>query len=231
MARRTLSTREAPPLKVLRHTGLFPQGQLTTELFDVYHAPTRLPSGSFAPPRLAGFTKERSKVHADGDWHRSVHLWLADTHGNVLMQQRSKHKDTHPGLWDVSCAGHVEAGDDPRETAARELKEELGVEVHGGADSLVHICTVPTQATGCTQKHGKFWDNEFQDIFAFILPGDQRLFDIEYRVSEGEVAGLRVESATALEAKLREGCAEYVPRDAEGYLDQVFPALSGLSRT
>lgn len=35
-------------------------------------------------------------------------------------------KDTFPGKWNSSCAGHVGAGDDYEVTALRELEEELG---------------------------------------------------------------------------------------------------------
>ena len=36
-------------------------------------------------------------------------------------------KITYPGLWDVSCAGHVSAGESATTSALRELEEELGV--------------------------------------------------------------------------------------------------------
>jgi len=33
-----------------------------------------------------GQTKEKSQVHKDGDWHRSVHVWFLNSHrgGNYL---------------------------------------------------------------------------------------------------------------------------------------------------
>ena len=37
-------------------------------------------------------------------------------------------KDRHPGVWDSSAAGHVDAGEDYDEAALRELEEELGVQ-------------------------------------------------------------------------------------------------------
>ena len=45
------------------------------------------------------------------------------------LQQRSRWKDRHPLKWDSSAAGHVTAGESYNETARRELKEELGVDV------------------------------------------------------------------------------------------------------
>ena len=37
----------------------------------------------------------------------------------VVLQQRSKHKDTHPGLWDVSAAGHITGDDEVVTTGVR----------------------------------------------------------------------------------------------------------------
>ena len=36
-------------------------------------------------------------------------------------------KDSFPGCYDISSAGHISAGDEPLETALRELEEELGI--------------------------------------------------------------------------------------------------------
>ena len=43
------------------------------------------------------------------------------------MQKRSAIKDSHPGCYDISSAGHIGAGDDPLSSALRELQEELGI--------------------------------------------------------------------------------------------------------
>ena len=95
--------------------------------FDMYHD----------RPSSAGFTKARKQVHRDGDWHRSVHVWVVDlVRREVVLQQRSPHKDTFPNRWDISAAGHIENGADSRETAIRELAEELGVEDASTTDSL-----------------------------------------------------------------------------------------------
>ena len=50
-------------------------GQDAGEMFDVFLAPKSL-SAQTEPPVPAGFAKARGLVHADGDWHRSVHIWL-----------------------------------------------------------------------------------------------------------------------------------------------------------
>ncbi|NOX71171.1 MAG: NUDIX domain-containing protein, partial [Candidatus Micrarchaeota archaeon] len=43
------------------------------------------------------------------------------------IQKRSAKKDTAPGKWAVSAAGHVSFGESYEETATRELEEELGI--------------------------------------------------------------------------------------------------------
>lgn len=78
-----------------------------------------------------GHVKERSMVHRDGDLHRTVHIWVVrkreDGGADVLLQKRSKDKDTYPGCYDISSAGHVQARDDFESSALRELEEELGI--------------------------------------------------------------------------------------------------------
>ena len=71
----------------------------------------------------------RAEVHAKKLFHRAVHILVFDTAGRVLLQKRSMAKDTCPGLFSTSCAGHVDAGERYENAAARELREELGIDV------------------------------------------------------------------------------------------------------
>ena len=45
----------------------------------------------------------------------------------MLLQKRSLNKDSFPGLYDTSSAGHVPAGSEVLPSALRELEEELGL--------------------------------------------------------------------------------------------------------
>lgn len=79
---------------------------------------------------LTGVSKERTLVHRDGDFHRTCHVWITreSTNGpELLLQKRSANKDSYPGCYDISSAGHVPAGVDFIPSAIRELKEELGI--------------------------------------------------------------------------------------------------------
>ena len=71
----------------------------------------------------------RSDVHGNNLLHRAVHILLFNEFQEVYLQQRSRSKDRHPLKWDSSVAGHVTGGETYDETAQRELKEELGINV------------------------------------------------------------------------------------------------------
>lgn len=67
----------------------------------------------------------RSEAHRLGIRHRTAHVWVAREHNGqveVLLQKRSMHKDSFPGQWDTSSAGHIPAGCEPLESALRELR-------------------------------------------------------------------------------------------------------------
>lgn len=71
----------------------------------------------------------RRDVHARGLWHRAVHALVFNGAGAVFLQKRSMLKDLSPGLWDSSCSGHLDAGEDYDGAVVRELREEIGLQV------------------------------------------------------------------------------------------------------
>lgn len=89
---------------------------------------------------ITGEIKERSLVHQDGDLHGTVHIWVVQKTPqgyDILLQKRSSNKDSFPDCYDVSSAGHVEAGCDYLESALRELQEELGI--HAAPEDLEYF--------------------------------------------------------------------------------------------
>jgi isopentenyl-diphosphate delta-isomerase type 1 len=73
--------------------------------------------------------QSRKEIHEKGLRHRSVHIFIFNTRGELYLQKRSPRKDQYPDHWDSSAAGHTDPGETPLEAAQRELKEELGLEV------------------------------------------------------------------------------------------------------
>jgi len=72
-------------------------------------------------------TATRAEVHANRLMHRAVHVFLRNKRGDILLQQRSMLKDVHPGDWDSSVSGHLDAGETYEQAAHREIREEMGV--------------------------------------------------------------------------------------------------------
>lgn len=81
----------------------------------------------------------RREVHATGLWHRAVHVLVFDSQGRVFLQKRSMLKDLSPGLWDSSCSGHLDAGEDYDTAAVRELAEEIGIQISAAPERWFRI--------------------------------------------------------------------------------------------
>jgi isopentenyl-diphosphate delta-isomerase len=107
-----------------------------------------------------GVTKTKGEVHRDGDWHRAAHVWIVTPDGRLLLQRRSLRKENYPGLWDVSAAGHLSAGESAREAAVRETFEELGLRIDAG--ELQFLGTV---RESCVLNEGTYIDNEIHEVF------------------------------------------------------------------
>lgn len=106
----------------------------------------------------------RREVHARGLRHRAVHLLVYNDAGEVFVQRRSMSKDRHPGKWDSSASGHVDAGEAYLEAAARELREELGVEA--GAGEIVELGGIDA----CEET-----EQEFVRVYRVVREGSFRL--------------------------------------------------------
>jgi isopentenyldiphosphate isomerase len=153
-----------------------------------------------------GYSKKRSLVHRNGDWHKTVHVWIANFHCNVLFQKRSMLKESFPGAWDVSAAGHISAGETSITAAKKELAEELGLEC---AEQDLHFL--------CTRKHsavlsnGLFIDNEFSDIF--VIKADVQLRDL--RLQESEVMDVQFYPLSILNRLKKNEDNDFVPHKEE----------------
>jgi len=71
----------------------------------------------------------KSEIHSKGHCHNTAHIWFYTTDGDILLQQRAASKAIFPLLWDVSVAGHIDAGETILAGAIRETEEEIGLTV------------------------------------------------------------------------------------------------------
>ena len=61
-----------------------------------------------------------------GKYHLVVHIWIKNSKGEFLIQQRSDQMDMMPGVWAVT-GGSAKSGETSVQAAVRELSEELGI--------------------------------------------------------------------------------------------------------
>ncbi|KAK8497781.1 hypothetical protein V6N13_084764 [Hibiscus sabdariffa] len=170
--------------------------------------------------KKTGVSKPRGDVHRDGDYHRAVHVWIfAESTQELLLQKRADCKDSWPGFWDISSAGHISAGDSSLITAQRELQEELGVTLPKDAFELIFVFLEE-----CITNNGKFINNEYSDVYlvttldpipreAFTLQGTE-VSDVKY-ISFGEYRSC-----------LAEADPTYVPYDVNKQYGLLFDIIT-----
>ena len=112
----------------------------------------------------------REEAHQRGILHRTAHVWIVrqkDAGTDILLQKRSEQKESYPGMYDTSSAGHIPAGDEPLVSALRELSEELGVTA--SADQLHYAGTFRVRYE--TTFHGRwFRDNVVTTVYVYDKP-------------------------------------------------------------
>jgi isopentenyl-diphosphate Delta-isomerase len=106
-----------------------------------------------------GKTALKSEAHKNGWFHATVHIWLYTKDNQILLQKRALTKKVFPGLWDISVAGHIAAGEDILTAAKREVFEEIGLEIT--ENELINIGTRIHQVSHANG----IQDNEHHHVF------------------------------------------------------------------
>lgn len=113
-----------------------------------------------------GSTALKSEIHNKGFYHNTAHIWFYTKKGDILLAQRAAAKTICPLLWDVSVAGHIDAGETIVQAAIRETQEEIGLTIQ--EFDLQKIGVFP-----CFQSYDNgIIDNEFHHTFISELKTD-----------------------------------------------------------
>jgi isopentenyldiphosphate isomerase len=156
----------------------------------------------------------RDEAHAQGLWHRTVHVWVRNRSGHLLFQRRSLAKESFPGKWDISAAGHIAAGDASVDAAVREMKEELGVAI-----DKTELRLLFTMKHGYVSPDGSFRDNEISDVYLCTRPVEEK----ELTPDPEELMGTAYYPVNEAKRLLKEKSDLFVPHREE--YERLFATL------
>jgi isopentenyl-diphosphate Delta-isomerase len=69
---------------------------------------------------------EKMEAHRKGLLHRAFSVFIFNSKGEMLLQQRALSKYHSGGLWTNACCSHPRPGEETMNAALRRIKEELG---------------------------------------------------------------------------------------------------------
>ncbi|MBN8876514.1 MAG: isopentenyl-diphosphate Delta-isomerase [Sphingobacteriales bacterium] len=72
---------------------------------------------------------EKMEAHQQGWLHRAFSVFIFNSRGEMLLQQRALDKYHSGGLWTNTCCSHPRPGESTQVAAERRLKEEMGFQV------------------------------------------------------------------------------------------------------
>ena len=70
---------------------------------------------------------EKQAAHVTPHLHRAFSIFIFNSKGELLLQQRAFSKYHSPGLWTNTCCSHPRAGETLEEATSRRLMEEMGM--------------------------------------------------------------------------------------------------------
>ena len=108
-----------------------------------------------------GESIDRNIVHEKGMFHRSIHVWIVNSKGELLVQRRDSSKKTYPNMLDTSFAGHVSSNEGLIEAVIREGKEELGLEID--LECLNYLFAIKSEI----KVRENYYENEINDVYLY----------------------------------------------------------------
>jgi isopentenyl-diphosphate delta-isomerase len=134
---------------------------------------------------------EKIEAHEKALLHRAFSIFIFNSNGEMLLQQRALAKYHSPGLWTNACCSHPRPGENINDAAMRRLQEELGFQT-----KLHKVFDFTYRATfdnGLTE-------HEFDHVFVGsynndIHPNENEVMNISYQSIENIRDSLFIEPA------------------------------------
>jgi isopentenyl-diphosphate delta-isomerase len=106
---------------------------------------------------------DKMQAHEEAVLHRAFSIFIFNTEGKMLLQQRADDKYHSAGLWTNACCSHPMPGEETLNAATRRLKEELG------------FTTTLSYKFGFTYKSGfdnGLTEHEYDHVFTGFYDGE-----------------------------------------------------------
>ncbi len=142
-----------------------------------------------------GFGSKASCHDGTGMLHRAFSLFLFNTSGELLLQQRGADKRLWPGYWSNSCCSHPRRGEDLQVATLRRLGDELNISAT--LEYVYHFCYQAEFGVAGSE-------NELCHVFLGSVEG-------EVRPNESEIDDVRFVSAVDLDRELAEQPGLFTP--------------------
>ncbi len=111
--------------------------------------------------REMGF-EEKLQAHQEAKLHRAFSVFVFNSKGETMLQQRASGKYHSSNLWTNTCCGHPRKGETVQQAAERRLEEEMGFRCH--LEEIFHYTyKVPLD--------NELWENEFLHVLAGKFDG------------------------------------------------------------
>lgn len=106
---------------------------------------------------------DKLQAHREGLLHRAFSVFLFNSNGEMLLQQRAEEKYHGGGLWTNACCSHQQWKESDAEAASRRIEEELNIKA-----PLEEIFSF----TYCERVENGLTEHEFDHVFVGRFDGE-----------------------------------------------------------
>ena len=144
---------------------------------------------------IQGHEEKHPCHNGQGLLHRAFSIFIFNSQGELLIQQRSEQKRLWPMFWANTCCSHPRRGEETPAAADRRLREELGM-----AANLQYLYKFEYQAT--------FGEQGSENELCWVFVGR---CDDQAELNKNEVNELRYIAPEVLDAEMESSPDKFTP--------------------